>query len=1713
MKKIISMILSLSIALSCVSNATLAVYTAEVQERLDPLLLANSGKPAEKDAEVLDSDFDPEEYVWRRLNETNRFIVKSSRLIMVGDVLGDRVCINSEPLYTNCESLKAYRAIELDASVLPEEFIPLVENSVDEIYPDTLLNLAGIEETEEIHPTVFDMQGNLSAAQTMSDGSGVLIALLDNGVDTTHPDLSGHLVEGWDLVHNSPNTDATGTTFGEAHGTHVAGIIASVAPGAKIMPLQVTEYGAGYVSTVIAAIKYAEDHGAVIANCSWTTEKENPLLKIAMESSPLFFVAAVGNSGFNMDDTPVYPASYGLDNLISVASVDTDGALSYFSNYGTGADVAAWGEQITGAMPGGETESLSGTSMAAAYVSGAAALALAADTDVSGLKTALKASSDHAKHLADTISNGNMLNFHDLLIKNFSKKEIDIPLLPASTYFTAAEDNSKIVQIATGHDFVIARKENGDVWGWGGNAYGQLADNSFKNRHAPQKIRGTYGGKIYAGGFSAFAANSWGYYAWGDNYYGQLGNGVSQNRIVSPEEIYLASINRIALDQDTTLILKEDGTVWTLGYNKGQKIDDVNKWVSPHQVREVPSSEIVDVGCNKLRNYLLDKSNNLYFWGRKFDSRETTKEITLAQRSISKFNTGMVSAVALSLDNYLYLDGHAYGDIHSVTPAIGDRLETYPLSFEVEQVDCGLNHVICLDKSGHVWTAGANQLGQLGLGTTDSQYHKKFVQVPGLENIVAVAATSDSNVALQSDGTVWTWGYNASGELGTGTKENSAVPVQVDFANAEFISASYKTPLVIEVPYGTKFDDIEIPDTAMATTNKGEKEYPVIWDFSKSVDYTSSYESNRVGDHKYWGTYDTKYNPNSERTTLNLKVLPAEITAIENPTDLEYNIENLPAELPLSQTVDVTLNDGSHKDISVTWDTSTFDPELIGERQLITGTLTLPWGVTNPNGLTPEIGVTVQIEKIVVKIDAPQNVYLTPLVPADAPEDYGLVESVDLPEMVSISISETETHEVPVVWDVSAYDPTKAELQIFDGELQLPDDLKSAVPSTLKAELQVNVLPRSYQVIDALPMRHPLEVYPGATFAQMNEKARSEEKLFYVLAIDLETDLEVITLCPITFVAEDNPSFTKDVPGEYTLTARLPDNFASLDDLDVTAAADFPVTVTEPLAITGTEPARMDTYQSVAPENLTGIPAQVNATLESGMVIPIDVEWDWSGYEKDAVGEQFIPGELVSLPSMAVQPEEEIVPILIVNVLPVSYEVTGLIGDNLIEADAGFTLEELTALLKPTLTYEITSTTAGVNIVTDYTVSVTLEDEKNPDYTPEVDGYYQLLGTPALPANIVCPAVTEGDPYEMINLLTQPVDVVSVEPVYILADEGTPFDQLPLPTQVVVTLSSVGPDGSNKKVTSGVDWGMGADYTPLPESLTDDSPVTQEVTGGELADYPAYVNGADVAAPLFVTLSRVYDLVAVSPSRVPAEGSMKVKLGSTLEEIYALLDSHSVELTLQSQRGETHTAPVTFQLREEDNAHYDPLTLGSYSLKGCLSLSDNIRDPNGLELSPELAVETVKYTISSSKVVRLTNVPSGTAFADLALPELVTVVRNDKATEDIPVTWLEGKYDPDKLGSQAIRGDFTLPLPIHLENPNKRQANAIITVVNPSANILSLEQLTGSVALFSATAEDMDPGEEAVPGFTELRYLAEIQWEDGSTTFQILSVFVEEPEA
>lgn len=222
-----------------------------------------------------------------------------------------------------------------------------------------------------------DALGQIRArdAWPIADGSGITVAVIDTGIDATHPVFT-HITRGYDWVGNDPNPSEVSGGPAYGHGTMVAGIIVAVAPGATIMPLRVFRPdGTGDAADVADAIVYATDHGADIINMSFGLSEISAAIQRSILYAWIRGVALIGSAGNANSSLVQFPAN-DLAHVVSVAAVNGQDNKADFSNYGNYVDVCAPGTNIHSAYPGGQFAVGGGTSHATAFVSGEMALVL-----------------------------------------------------------------------------------------------------------------------------------------------------------------------------------------------------------------------------------------------------------------------------------------------------------------------------------------------------------------------------------------------------------------------------------------------------------------------------------------------------------------------------------------------------------------------------------------------------------------------------------------------------------------------------------------------------------------------------------------------------------------------------------------------------------------------------------------------------------------------------------------------------------------------------------------------------------------------------------------------------------------------------------------------------------------------------------------------------------------------------------------------------------------------------------------------------------------------------------------------------------------------------------------------------------------------------------------------------------------------------------------
>ena len=334
---------------------------------------------------------------------------------------------------------------------------------------------------------ISDADIDAPEAWSLSTGSaGAVVAVVDTGVDYTHPDLAANMWINTAEASGAPGVDDDGNGYvddvhgwdafasdgdprdGHNHGTHVAGTIGAVGNNAlgvvgvnwsvSIMALRfLGPDGSGTTAGAIACLDYAhrmKDRGVniVATNNSWGGGGFDTALKSAIDQSlarGILFVAAAGNNGTNNDASPSYPASYDSANIVAVAATTRSDGRASFSNYGASSvDLGAPGAEIWSTVRGGGYDVYSGTSMATPHVTGAAALLKAYDPalDYAQIKDRLLNTGDPISALSGKTVTGRRLNLHNALTNysppapSPSPTALQVDVFTTDAYFAIRSD-------------------------------------------------------------------------------------------------------------------------------------------------------------------------------------------------------------------------------------------------------------------------------------------------------------------------------------------------------------------------------------------------------------------------------------------------------------------------------------------------------------------------------------------------------------------------------------------------------------------------------------------------------------------------------------------------------------------------------------------------------------------------------------------------------------------------------------------------------------------------------------------------------------------------------------------------------------------------------------------------------------------------------------------------------------------------------------------------------------------------------------------------------------------------------------------------------------------------------------------------------------------------------------------------------------------------
>jgi len=376
---------------------------------------------------------------------------------------------------------------------------------------------------------------------------------------------------------------------------------------------------------------------------------------------------------------------------------------------------------------------------------------------------------------------------------------------------------------SAGSTHSLALKGDGTVWAWGNNSHGRLGDGTTTDSPTPVQVMAsadvplTGVTAISALGAHSLALKSDGtVWAWGSNTHGQLGDGTTTDSPTPVQVSSLTGVTAVATGENHSLALKSDGTVWAWGNNANGRLGDgtTTDRLTPVQVSSLTGVSSITAG--NYHSVALKSDGTVWAWGQNNDGQlgdgTTTDRLTPVQvlTGATAIAAGNYHSVALKSDGTVWAWGYnGHGQLGDGTTE--NRLT--PVQAKGEGILTGVSSVFAggfrsfaLKTDGTVWAWGSNGSGQLGDGTLDSRSTPVQVKGEGGEGILtgvsSISVGVSHTLALKSDGTLWAWGQNYNGQLGDGTSgpgASKSTPVEIMSLAVDDGNSGLSTTVIIAI--------------------------------------------------------------------------------------------------------------------------------------------------------------------------------------------------------------------------------------------------------------------------------------------------------------------------------------------------------------------------------------------------------------------------------------------------------------------------------------------------------------------------------------------------------------------------------------------------------------------------------------------------------------------------------------------------------------------------------------------------------------------------------------------------------------------------------------------------------------------------------------------------------------------------------------------------
>lgn len=353
--------------------------------------------------------------------------------------------------------------------------------------------------------------------------------------------------------------------------------------------------------------------------------------------------------------------------------------------------------------------------------------------------------------------------------------------------------NAKYIKVEAGHTHTIALKDDGSVWSWGSNSYGELGNGTFEDSTVPVKVKNLTDVQMISAGANHNVAlkNDGTAWCWGYNNDGQLGNNTKMNSSVPVKVTGLKDIEYISTGYSFSFAIKNDGTIWCWGNNCAGQLSDFTlkvysykDWSEPVQAKRIDNA--ISVTGGNFHSIAIKENGTIWCWGASWGGALAETEIKYpiqvkALEGIKSIDAGNIFNIALKDDGTVFSwgvndegqlgNGNKGQDTSNGVPELIKGLNNVSL------ISAGHKHVVVLTANGDIYGWGNAEAGQLGdVGNQSTSLPLKLTPIP---NVIDISAGKNHTVALTEEGKILSWGENRYGQLGDGTHVNSIIPVNL----------------------------------------------------------------------------------------------------------------------------------------------------------------------------------------------------------------------------------------------------------------------------------------------------------------------------------------------------------------------------------------------------------------------------------------------------------------------------------------------------------------------------------------------------------------------------------------------------------------------------------------------------------------------------------------------------------------------------------------------------------------------------------------------------------------------------------------------------------------------------------------------------------------------------------------------------------------------